>query len=112
MDPEVRKYLSDISDSIGIIELHLAAIPDLSSYKKDIKTADAVMRRLSIIGEALWKANKLDSALGITYKNKIIGLRHILIHDYDMVDDDAIWAICKKNLIELKKEVKALLETE
>ena len=54
---------------------------------------DAVKRRLAIIGEALWKINKIDPENNITERRKIIGLRHILTHDYDLVSPDVIWQI-------------------
>lgn len=57
MPPEILKYLFDIQESIGIIEAHLQTVPDLTTYKTEIKTIDAVERRLAIIGEAL---NKYD----------------------------------------------------
>ena len=54
---------------------------------------DAVKRRLAIIGEALCKINKIDPENNITERRKIIGLRHILTHDYDLVSPDVIWQI-------------------
>jgi uncharacterized protein with HEPN domain len=108
MNPDIKKYLFDSIDSIEIIESHLKNIKDLSAYKADIKTIDAVERRLAIIGEAIWKADKLQD-ININNKPKIIGLRHILIHDYDLIEDETIWTICKKYLPELKDELKKLL---
>lgn len=109
MKPEVHKYLYDIQDSIEIIESHLSGINQLNDYKQDIKTIDAIERRLAIIGEALWKASKIEAELVVTNKTKIIGLRHILVHDYDLIDDEAIWTICKKYLPILKNEISNIL---
>lgn len=96
MEIKVYKYLFDIADSIEIIEDHLSGISSLTEHTNDLKTIDAVERRLSIIGEALNKAVKLNAQLEITNKNKIIGLRHILIHNYDVLDDSTIWTIIQK----------------
>lgn len=38
-----------------------------------------------------------------------IALRHILVHDYDLVEDDTVWVICKKHLPVLKKEAEMIL---
>jgi uncharacterized protein with HEPN domain len=77
------------------------------------KTIDSVERRLAIIGEALYQANKMYKGLNITDKAKIIGLRHILIHEYDLINDATIWKIVTENLPSLKAEIVALLnETE
>lgn len=109
MKPEVLKYLYDIKESIDLVESHLSGIEQLAAYREDKKTIDAIERRLAIIGEALWKAEKLEPGLSITNKTKIIGLRHILVHDYDLIDDDTIWTICKKYLPILKDEIMKIL---
>ena len=110
MNPEVRKYLFDIANAIKIIEAHLYEISGLSLYKESLKTKDAVERRLAIIGEALNKACKIDSALTVTNKTKIIALRHILVHDYALVEDETIWVVCKAYLPLLYTEISVLLE--
>ncbi|OJW83242.1 MAG: hypothetical protein BGO69_19230 [Bacteroidetes bacterium 46-16] len=110
MNPEVLKFLYDIYQSINAIESYLVGIETPAGYKNDSKTIDAVERRLAIIGEALNKADKLNAALSISDKTKIIGLRHILVHDYDMMDNNSIWLICKKHLPKLREEVKIILD--
>ena len=112
MSPEARKFLHDIVESIDIVESYLCTVAQFEDYKGDLKTIDAVERRLAIIGEALWKADKSDKALAISNKAKIISLRHILIHDYDLIEDETIWVICKKHLPLLKAEVGILLNPD
>lgn len=41
----------------------------------------------------------------------VIGLRHIITHDYDLVSVGSIWLICKNNLPKLKEEVSGILKT-
>jgi len=112
MNPEVSKLLNDIYKSTTIIEAYLQNVTLLSVYKDDIKTVDAVERRLAIIGEALWKADKKDKTLNISNKARIISLRHILVHDYDLIEDATTWMICKKNIPILKNEVRSILGIE
>ena len=112
MSPETGKLLLDVLKSIDMIEVHLQNAPTLSAYKNNTMIIDAVERRLSIIGEALWKADKMDKALNVSYKSKIISLRHIIVHDYDLVESETIWMICKKNLPLLKTEVQAYLNSK
>ena len=83
MNPESLKYVEDILDSIEMIEFHLRDIKSFSEYSSNLTVIDAVERRLAIIGEALRKITKLDPELKVTDQQKIIGLRHILVHDYD-----------------------------
>jgi uncharacterized protein with HEPN domain len=106
MNPESLKYIGDILDSIEMIKFHLAAIKSFSEYTSNLTVIDAVERRLSIIGEAFWKITKLDQEIKVTDQKKIIGLRHILIHDYDLIDDGTIWKIVQNNLDKLKEELQ------
>jgi len=46
----------------------------------------------------------------ITNKNKIIGLRHIIVHDYDVVRAADIWVIIQNQLPGLKLEIEAILK--
>ncbi len=112
MSLEIKKLLKDVFDSIILIKSYFQNIDSLSAYSSDLKTVDAVERRLSIIGEALWKANKKDITIAISNKDKIIALRDIIVHDYDIVDDSAIWIICKQHLPVLKNEVEIILNSK
>jgi uncharacterized protein with HEPN domain len=106
MNPESLKYVEDILDSIEMIEFHLRDINSFSEYSSNLTVIDAVERRLAIIGEALWKISKLHPELEVTDQKKIIGLRHILVHDYDLIDDSTIWKIVQNNLDILKEELQ------
>jgi len=68
MSPEIKKYLDDILHSISVIENHVADVFSLKEYESNQKTIDSVERRLAIIGEALFKADKIDNNLSITDK--------------------------------------------
>ena len=110
MEADIYKYLYDILYSVNIIEEHTSGIASFSAYENDLKTIDAVERRLCIVGEALNKAAKLNPQLDVSNRDKIIGLRHLLVHDYDRSDDSIIWTILQKHLPILKREVELLLK--
>jgi uncharacterized protein with HEPN domain len=105
MQPEILKYLEDISLSLSRIEFHLAEISSFEQFAGSWTVYDAVERRLAIIGEAVWKIDKFDKDFQITDKRKIIGLRHILTHEYNIVSSDVIWKIIQVNLPVLKTEI-------
>ncbi len=65
-------------------------IPQIIDLCNNFLVADAVERRLAIVGEALSKATKLNSDIIVSHQKKIIALRHIIIHDYDIVDSSTI----------------------
>lgn len=110
MNPDFKKYIQDILTSIQMIEYHLKDIGTIRDYSSNYTIIDAVERRLAIIGEALWKASKLDDNFSVTDQKKIIRLRHILVHDYDLIDNASIWKIINNNLVLLKEEIKKYLE--
>ena len=105
----IKAYFEDIVFSIEQIKIHLENITTFSDFKKSQTVIDAVERRLFIIGEAIWKANKMDGSLQISDKEKIIGLRHILTHDYDLISAEIIWKIVENRLSILEEEVLKLL---
>lgn len=109
MNPDALKYLQDIQDSIDRIEYHIKEVNTFHEYSNNFTIVDAVERRLAIIGEVLWKASKSDPQITVTNHKKIIALRHILVHDYDLIDDASIWKILQNNLKTLQEEIKQLL---
>ena len=70
----------------------------------------AVERGISIIGEALYKANKIDNKLSISNLKNIIGMRHIVIHDYDIIEAERLYITIKKYIPILKTEIEKILE--
>jgi uncharacterized protein with HEPN domain len=105
-----KKYYDDIIFAISLIEEFLSEITFFEQYKSDRKTKSAVERQLAIIGEAIKKIKEIDSSELINYHSSIIGFRNILVHSYDSVDDEIVWAIIKKHLKPLKKEVFSKLK--
>lgn len=77
MKHDVRKYLTDVREAIDLIRIRVAGIVDLESYKANVTVKDAVVRRLTIIGEALYQIRKTDKNIVVNHKENIIGLRHI-----------------------------------
>jgi uncharacterized protein with HEPN domain len=110
MNPDVIDYLNNVLDAISKIKIHIRNTNSLSDFINDITVTDAVERRLAIIGEALWKAAKIE-VINISDYKKIIALRHILIHEYDLVDEGTLWRIIQNDLPLLQSEVKQILKS-
>ena len=87
---------------------------DFETYLQDSMMKDAVERRLGIIGEALHRAEQLDSdiSLRISDIRPIVGMRHRLIHGYEAVDDELVWNTLKLDLPGLQAQVSALLQED
>ena len=69
------------------------------------------VRHLQIIGEA---ARGLLQELRDREKSvpwsKIMGMRHILVHDDFAVDTDIVWDVVERDLPDLKVKIAALLQ--
>jgi uncharacterized protein with HEPN domain len=109
MKHSILKYLEDIRISILDIERYVEGISSSLEVEKNQLLFDALCRRFAIIGEAIYKAEKSGQVLEITDKKKIMGLRHIIVHDYDLVRAADIWEIIVNKLPVLKKEVESAL---
>lgn len=105
----IKKYLEDILLSISAIEVHVQQVGNLQEYESNITVTDAVERRLAIIGEALNAINKSDKNILVSNKAKIISLRHILVHSYNLIEDATIWNIVHHHLPVLKTEITGIL---
>jgi len=112
MKHNVQKYLEDIRLSILDIENDTEKITSAKQIEENQLLFDGLCRRFAIIGEPVYRADKIDKHLPITDKRKIMGLRHIIVHDYDLVRAADLWTIINKHLSVLKAEVEAILKQE
>ncbi len=110
MTEKEKKFLSDISNSIELIETFTKDLKSFAEYQKDLKTKGAVERHLGIIGEAVNKFLKESITNDLKKASQIISLRNRLIHSYDNVDDSIIWSIITRHLRPLKDEVNKKIE--
>lgn len=109
MTEKEKKSLSDILNSIELIESFTKDLKSFADYEKDLKTKGAVERHLGIIGEAVNKFLKGSESNNLKHASQIISLRNRLIHSYDHVDDSIIWSILKRQLQPLKKEITEMI---
>lgn len=107
-DPKI--FLHHILEGISEIEKYTKGLSE-EKFLESTKTQDAVIRRLETIGEAAKRVPKKirEKSKNIPWK-KITGSRDILIHDYFRVDLESVWNTVKKDLPELKQNIKKLLE--
>jgi uncharacterized protein with HEPN domain len=113
MDERIQKWLYDILIAIEEIESFFVSIPnDFNFYSKNLILKRAVERDLEIIGEAVNRIIKQEPEIEIVNARKIIGLRNQIIHAYDNVSDENIWAIIQKHIPILKSEVLTILKSK
>lgn len=109
MEKEVRIWLEDIKQSIDEIESFLPEKRNFFEFRNDLKTRKAIERNIEIIGEAVSRILKVNPELRITNARKIVDTRNRIIHGYDSVSEDIIWAIVSNDLKKLREEVSSLL---
>jgi uncharacterized protein with HEPN domain len=70
----------------------------------------ALVRLLEVVGEAANRVPKEEQSLHpeIPWPS-IVGLRHRLIHGYDMVDNDILWQVIIQDLPSLVVQLEAIL---
>ncbi len=110
MKKDTQIFLKHIMGSIEYIEKYTRNETE-SRFMESPKTQDAVMRRLSIIGEA---AKNIPPDIRKDHKNiewkSIIGLKSILTHEYFGVDMQIVWHIVKRDIPILKREILKMLK--
>ncbi|MFA6422885.1 MAG: DUF86 domain-containing protein [Patescibacteria group bacterium] len=102
-------YLKDMLDATDQI-LEYCKGYDYIKFANTKLIQDAVMRNLEILGEA---AKKLSTDL--REKNpdlpikEAIGMRNLLVHEYDYVNVDEVWKVVEEDLPELANQLRKLL---
>ncbi|MFZ4635159.1 MAG: DUF86 domain-containing protein [Saprospiraceae bacterium] len=111
---QLNVYLTDIIDSIEIIEQFTAGVSP-EEFEYNIEKQDAVLRRLTVIGEAI---KHVPQEIRAKFPNvpwrDAAGLRDIVVHEYFGVSLEVIWNVAVKELPSLKDQielVKAALNT-
>ncbi|MEW5747122.1 MAG: DUF86 domain-containing protein [Nitrospirota bacterium] len=107
-----REFLGDIQEAMEMVALYIKGFT-YRKFLEDRKTQDAVVRNFEIIGEAAKNVSK-DLKLKhpeIEWKS-IAGLRDKLIHFYFGIDYKIVWNISRKELPELRKQIRAVLKQE
>ncbi|MBI1741763.1 DUF86 domain-containing protein [Candidatus Acetothermia bacterium] len=93
-----RDFLSDIKEAIHRIEAYTGGMT-YEAFLADIKTQDAVIRNLEIIGEATKNLSEELRAKhpDIPWKS-MAGVRDRLIHHYFGVNLDIVWQVVTSEL--------------
>jgi uncharacterized protein with HEPN domain len=107
-----QQSLIDIADSISLIFEYLQPTT-WNQFSTNSKDQDAVIRRLTIIGEATKRLSPEFRAChpAIPWK-KMAGLRDIVVHEYDEINLGILKEIVEVNLPEVFQLLQPLLMPE
>jgi uncharacterized protein with HEPN domain len=110
MNERLLKSLYDINAAIDEITSFLDGRErKFSEYQKNQLLKRGIERNLEIIGEAMNRILKEDASIPIRDAHRIVGLRNQIIHGYDSITDENIWAVVMNHLPKLEEDVKALI---
>lgn len=106
---DVRRRLEDIVERIAMIRSFVDGY-DAERFAGDAKTFEAVVRCLEVVGAAVRNVPEhvLAREPSIPWR-QIKAARNVLAHDYQLIDDQAVWRMATTRLDELEPVVRRLL---
>lgn len=111
MDKSIKKYLQDMLQAISEIEMaEMRFGRQYDIFENDVIFRKFVERNIEIMGEAMNRALKIKPDIQITSARKIVDTRNYVIHAYDSLKPDILWAIVINYLPRLKQELERLIE--
>ena len=101
--------LEDILEAIDNIQKYISRGKESFQNEELIQTW--MIHHLQIIGEAARKnSNSFKTSNSNIPWNKIIAMRHILVHDYFGIDMNEVWSSIEKDIPELKIQIQKILQ--
>lgn len=103
MRRDPNKLVEDMFRAIGEVETFCAG-KSFCDFESDRRLQLVVERELEIIGEALARLRRdhADLTLKISDADKIIGMRNVLAHGYDVLEYEILWDVVENKLPILK----------
>ena len=98
-------YLLDILDAPKL-SLEYVCGKTREEFLADVQLQDAVIRRLAIIGEAAKRVSEAtrESLPRLPWR-QMVGMRNIVVHEYDDVDLSVVWDAVTRDLLPLVSEL-------
>lgn len=107
-----KEFLCDIEEAIERVNIYVGEL-EYDRFLQDLKTQDAVVHNLEIIGEAV---KNLSPDLKKKYSDvpwkDITGMRDRIIHFYFGIKWDIVWSVVKDKLPELKEKIQEIIKKE
>ena len=106
-----RIYLQQMLEAAQIIKSYIEPTTTIRDFYADIKTQDAIIRRMEIIGEITKRiSSDLKEAYPEIMWKGMAGMRDKLIHDYDGVNYKLVWEVATKEIDKLLETIPQILE--
>lgn len=104
-----KEFLKDIVEAARRIAEYTDKM-EYDGFLGDVKTQDAVVRNIEIIGEAVKNisADLKEKHKEIDWKN-IAGMRDKIIHFYFGIKWETVWSVITNEIPELKPKIEAMV---
>ena len=107
-----RMRVQDILEAIQKIQDYTREA-SLESLQADARTVDAVVRNLTIIGEATRNVPlDIQKRYPAIPWDDMRDMRNVIVHEYFRVSYPILWRTIQSNLPPLVEQLQSLLETE
>ena len=104
-----RERLQDILEAIRHIDRYAAR--GRQAFEADELIQSWFVRHLQIIGEAARALpEEIRAKMSDIPWSKVIGMRHILVHDYFGIDTEVVWDAVQRDLPSLREKITSLLQ--
>ena len=111
MDESIKKYLEDMLQAISEIEMAENRFGrQYDIFENDIIFRKFVERNIEILGEAMNRILKIEPKINVKSARKIVDTRNYVIHAYDSLKPDILWAIVINHIPRLKTDILKLIE--
>jgi uncharacterized protein with HEPN domain len=110
MNHDLKAYLYDICEASNqIIEFTRGL--SFEKYAANDLVKAAVERKFVTIGEVMMRIKREypETLERISSHYRIIGFRNVLVHGYDVIDDETVWSAVTDSVPVLLQEARALL---
>jgi uncharacterized protein with HEPN domain len=105
-------YLVDILDAAKLALAYVSG-KTKQDFDQDLQCQDAVIHRLEVIGEAARRiSGQTRAKLAHLPWSAMIGMRNVMIHDYDTIDLAAVWDTVQRDLPPLIAELEKSVPLE
>lgn len=113
MDEATAKYILDILNAIEEIDVATQRFgKQYETFASDFVFRKFIERNIEIMGEAMNHVLKIWPDINVTSARKIVDTRNYVIHAYDSLKPEILWAIVINHLPRLKDELNAIYKSK
>ncbi|MEX1095318.1 MAG: DUF86 domain-containing protein [Planctomycetales bacterium] len=106
--PRDEVNLADVLDSARLAMSYVQNVP-WEEFSGNVQLQDAVIRRLELIGEAARRVSEEGRRQYAQLPwSQMIGMRNVMIHQYDAVDLGVVWDTIQRDLPPLVRAIEEI----